>query len=95
MSGHSQLREYVKQVAEHVNLIYKRLEEVEGKINAALNDFDKLKEIIEANKAELSILNEKFIIKSEFDEFVKRLTQSFKEALLPFPEERGEEKEEE
>jgi hypothetical protein len=95
MSSHSQLSEYVKQVAEHVNLIYKRLEGIEENVNSTLHDVEKLKEMIEANRAELSILNEKFISQSEFDEFVKRLTQSMKEILLPYPEEREEEKDDE
>lgn len=82
-----ELADYVKRVGEHINLVYKRLEEIEGKLNSLSGEISELKAAIGTNKADIDSLRESVVSKSEFDDFVKKLTESFRELLPPVPKE--------
>ena len=81
--GQESLQNYVKRIGEHINRIYKRLGEAEVKMNTLLEEVNALKESANANKAEVESLQGSMVLKSEFDEFVKKLTESFNEILPP------------
>jgi peptidoglycan hydrolase CwlO-like protein len=87
MSQISELEDYIKRMGEHINLIYKRLEEIEGKINAVSGDVNGLKAATETNKVDISNIRENMVSRPDFDDFVKRLTDSFKELFPPIPKE--------
>lgn len=84
--GHESLQDYVKRIGEHINLVYKRLGDVEAKLDAISGEVNNLKASLDANKAEVSSLGGSIVLKAEFDEFVARLTDSFKEILPPISE---------
>ena len=48
---------------------------------------NELKAATETNKADISNIRENTVSRSDFDDFVKRLTESFKELLPPIPKE--------
>ncbi len=82
----SVLEDYIKRMGEHINLIYKRLEEMEGKINVASGGINELKVATETNNVDINNLKESTISKLDFDNFVNRLTESFKEVIPPLPD---------
>jgi regulator of replication initiation timing len=81
--GQESLQNYVKRIGEHINKIYQRLGEVEVKLNTLLEEVNTLKVSADANKAEVKSLQGSMVLKSEFDEFVSKLTESFNEILPP------------
>jgi len=50
-------------------------------------EMNELKAATETNKADISNIRENTVSRSDFDDFVKRLTESFKELLPPIPKE--------
>ena len=83
MSQSSELISYVKRLGENINVVYTRLEKIEAKIDSVSEDLGVVKEGLESNKIEINELRESLVKKSEFDEFVKKLTESFSEILPP------------
>lgn len=90
ISSRDELVDYVRRIGERISLIYKRLEAIEGKINAVSGEVNELKATTETNKAEISSIKENKVSKPDFDDFVKKLTESFKELLSPIPKETSE-----
>ena len=82
----SSLEDYIKRMGEHINLIYKRLEEIEGKINAVSGVVNELKVATETNNTNIVNLRESTVSRLDFDNFVKKLTESFKEFIPSVPE---------
>ena len=89
MSQLVELSEYVKRMGEHVNLIYKRLEEIDEKITALSTDVNELKSATETNTTNISTIIKNTVSWTDFDDFIKRLIDSFKD-LPPIPGEASE-----
>jgi len=78
-----ELYDYVYEVGRHVNLIYKRLERIETKLNEISERFD---ESTTVNRRDIVDIREKMLTRSEFDQFVDALKAKVEETLPSLPE---------
>ncbi len=78
-----EIESYVKRVGEHINAIYSRLNEINKKLDEIEGRLTRLKaeQINDANA--IADLKANTVQKTEFDEFVNRLTESLRELLPP------------
>lgn len=82
--------EYVKRLGESINQLYKKIEELEKKLDTVSKEISSIKASAEAEEAETRSLRDSIILKSEFDDFVKQLTQKLSEILPPTQENKEE-----
>ena len=73
------LHEYMRLMGEHINKIYKKIEDIESDINEMTNEH---KMLIETNKNEIENVNEIMVTKSEINDLLQELTNSIG-GLLP------------
>jgi len=73
-----ELHSYVSQLGRQFNLIYKRLESLETKLNQISVKFD---ESTALNRKEITIIQQKMFTKSEFNDFVNELQITIEEKL--------------
>jgi len=78
-----ELYNYVYDVGRYVNLIYKRLDKIEGLIEEVSN---KLDERTTTNRKDIVKILDNMLSKSEFNEFVDALRAKVEEKLPPLPE---------
>ena len=71
--------EYMCLKGEHINKIYKKIEDIESDINEMTNEH---KMLIETNKNEIENVNEIMVTKSEINDLLQELTNSIN-GLLP------------
>ena len=90
-ASQNELLEYVKRVGENINLIYKRLGGLETKLDALTKEVNSIKATIESDEAAMKTLKNSVVLKTEFDEFVKRLTDSFSAVIQPLEQQTKEE----
>ena len=82
-AGRESLEDYVRQIGKLMNQIHDRLEKLETRLDNLSEEVTSLKATVDANKSEMTSLGGSIVLKSEFDEFVNSLTDSFKEILPP------------
>ena len=73
------LHEYIRLMGEHINKIYKKIEDIESDINEMTNEH---KMLIETNKNDIENVNEIMVTKSEINDLLQELTNSIN-GLLP------------
>ena len=78
-----ELYNYVYDVGKYVNLIYKRLENIEGMIDEISTKFD---ERTTVNRGDIAEILEKMLTKSEFNAFVDALRGNIEEKLPSLPD---------
>jgi len=78
-----EIESYVKRVGEHINVIYSRLNEINRKIDEIEGKLTKLKAELTNDANAISDLKISMVQKTEFDEFINRLTESLRELLPP------------
>jgi DNA integrity scanning protein DisA with diadenylate cyclase activity len=78
-----EIESYVKRVGEHINAIYLKLNEISKKMDALEEKLAKLKDDQTNDANAISDLKVNTVPKTEFDEFVNRLTESLRELLPP------------
>ena len=78
-----EIESYVKRVGEHINVIYSRLNEINRKIDEIEGKLARLKTEQTNDANAISDLKISMVQKTEFDEFVNRLTESLRELLPP------------
>jgi len=88
--GSESLEDYVRRIGKLITQIHERLGKVEARLDALSEEVEILKASVAASKTEVSSLGGSMVLKADFDDFVKRLTDSFKEILPPAPEQTGE-----
>lgn len=74
---------YVKRVGEHINVIYSKLNEINRKIEEIEEKIARIKTEQANNANAISDLKMSMVQKTEFDDFVNRLTESLRELLPP------------
>ncbi len=94
-SSQTELREYVRRVGENINMIYKRLGEIDERLDIINKEISNIRTAISEDQASMKALRENAVARTEFDEFVSGLTRSFSDVIQPIagkPEEEDEEK---
>jgi methyl-accepting chemotaxis protein len=81
----NELEDYVKRIGEHINAIYLKINEVNKKMKEIENEILVMKAESANNVDAIANLKENTVQKSDFDEFVSRLTESLRELLPPIP----------
>jgi hypothetical protein len=74
---------YVAELGQHVNRVYKRLENIEIQLREISDKFNTSTTV---NKTDIDDIQEKMLTKTEFDEFVGGLQTKVKEKLPSLPE---------
>ena len=67
---------------EHINKIYKKIEDIESNINEMTNEY---KMLIETNKKEIENVNEIMVKKSEINDLLQKLNNSISGLLSSLP----------
>lgn len=89
-----ELEDYVRRLGEHINLMHSKIDEINKKIKETEDTVAQLRADMENNVDAVSNLKENAVQKTEFDEFVSRLTESLRDLLPPLPAGTGEAKKE-
>lgn len=74
---------YLKNVDEHINIIYSKINDLNKKIKEVEDEVMTLKADSAKNANAVANLKENAVQKTDFDEFVGRLTESLRELLPP------------
>ncbi len=83
-ASQNELLEYVKRVGENINVIYKKVGELGTKLDALTKEVNEIKETMQSDEDEIKDLKDNVVTKTEFNDFVKRLTDSFSAVIQPF-----------
>ena len=75
---------YLKNVDEHINVIYSKIDDLTKKVKLLEDEIITLKADAGRNINAIATIKETMVQKTDFDEFVGRLTESLRE-LLPSP----------
>lgn len=92
-SNQDTLNEYIRRVTENINVIYARLGKLESKLDDLSREVISIKVSIDADEAAMGALSESVILKTEFANFVKGLTESLSGIMTPAPVQQMEEEE--
>jgi hypothetical protein len=79
-----QLLDYVSSLGDHLNLIYERLDAIEGLVNRANDD---LQASITTNRQDLESLKDTMVTKSEFSDLIQKINEPFTQFSPPQPTE--------
>jgi hypothetical protein len=79
-----QLLDYVSSLGDHLNLIYERLDAIEGLVNRANTD---LQASIATNRQDLESVKDSMVTKSEFSELLAKINEPFTQFSPPQPTE--------
>jgi len=82
-----EMEDYIKRVGELLNVVYKKVADAESKVNSLEADLSRLRQEVEALKAENVRFKENAISKEEYEEFMNRLIDSLKGLLPETPKE--------
>ena len=77
-----ELEKYVRALGEHIKSLYAKIGEINNKIEEVDKTITDLRAKLANDTNVTSDLKENVVLKSEFDEFVHRLTESLRE-LIP------------
>ncbi len=76
-----EMEDYIKKIGELLNVVYKKISEVESKANSLEADIARLKVEIGTLKSENVALRQNVLSKGEYEEFMNRLVSSLKGLL--------------
>ena len=79
------MEEYIKKIGELLNVVYKKISEVETKVNALDTEVTRVKNEIVTMKAENLKLVQNIISKQEYEEFMNRLVKSLQGIVSETP----------
>lgn len=79
----NEIEDYVKRIGEHINAIYSKINDINRKLKEIEGEVEETKNKSETNENAIENLKENTVQKSDFDEFVSRLTESLRELLPP------------
>ncbi|MDQ1281121.1 MAG: hypothetical protein QG670_2385 [Thermoproteota archaeon] len=82
-ASQNELLDYIKRVGENINVIYKRLNDLGTRLDALNKEVNNIKATLESDEASMKNLKNSVVMKEEFDDFVKRLTDSFSAVTQP------------
>lgn len=82
-----ELEDVVRRLGAHINLMYTKIDEINSRIKETEDSVTHLRAEVENNNESTSNFKENYVLKTEFDEFVSRLTESLKVLLPPLPTE--------
>lgn len=81
-----EMEDYIKKIGELLNVVYKKVSEVESKSNSLETSLSKLRADVEDLKTENMRLRQNSVSKEEYEEFMGRLTDSLKGVLSEAPQ---------
>ncbi|MCJ7768797.1 hypothetical protein MUP79_10450 [Candidatus Bathyarchaeota archaeon] len=76
-----EMEDYIKKIGELLNVVYKKISEVESKANSLEADISRLEVEIGTLKSENVALRQNVLSKGEYEEFMNRLINSLKGLL--------------
>lgn len=76
-----EMEDYIKKIGELLNVVYKKISEVESKANSLEADISRLEVEIGTLKSENVALRQNVLSKGEYEEFMNRLVSSLKGLL--------------
>ena len=82
-SSQDTLNEYIRRVTENINMIYTRLGKLESRLDDLSRKVISINVSIEADEAAMGTLSESVVLKTEFANFVKGLTESLSGIMPP------------
>jgi regulator of replication initiation timing len=82
-----EMEDYIKKIGELLNIVYKKISEVESKATSLEADVSRIKFDVETLKSENTTLGQNVLSKGEYEEFMNRLVNSLKGLVPETPKE--------
>jgi hypothetical protein len=82
-----EMEDYIKKIGELLNVVYRKISEVESKATLLETDVSRLKNQVETLKSENATLKQTVLPKEDYEEFMNRLVDSLKGVLPETPKE--------